>query len=213
LFIPRTAADEFEKKRQYLINMTPFRRKLSLVLCWITLVGSVGAFIGGADLAANDSEMFVAGLWIWITALTSFYCALTLRGIILREPERMNPKQFVEKLTLSKLLTEQQIAELLHAFRVEQKESRNDKDAVNQFGEFLVSTGSITEWQCNKLKAGKWKGFLLDDYLLLDNVGKDQTTVSYKARDISDGSIVRLVVSPFNQAVGKTEYRVERNIE
>jgi hypothetical protein len=42
-------------------------------------------FIGGADLAATNPEAFVAGTVIWATSVTSFYCAYTLRKIIVAD--------------------------------------------------------------------------------------------------------------------------------
>jgi len=77
---------------------------------------------------------------------------------------------------------------------------------------FLVGNGTITEWQCDKLKQGKWRGFQLDDYLLLEQVGKGELDCSYRSRDIRDGSIVRLVITPTRLTGGKIEYRVERDI-
>jgi hypothetical protein len=49
------------------------------------MVGCVCSFIGGADLAATNPEAFVAGMIIWMTSVTSFYCAHTLRKIIIAD--------------------------------------------------------------------------------------------------------------------------------
>jgi hypothetical protein len=91
----------------------------------------------------------------------------------------MEFERFVELLILSKITTEQQMEELLCRFEDERKELANDDDAINQVCDFLKRTGSVTEWQCEKLKMGKWKGFYLDCYLMLGQVGKDETTCSY----------------------------------
>ena len=123
----------------------------------------------------------------------------------------MGIKKFVKLLTLSKILSEQQIVELLSRFEEERKEIRNQDDVTDQFCRFLISTKSVTEWQCNKLKEGKWKGCYLDDYLRLEPIGKDKTT--YKARDTRDGSFVVLVIKPVNLTGGKLEYRVDPYVE
>jgi len=75
--------------------------------------------------------------------------------------------------------------------------------------EFLINNGSVTEWQCNKLKSGKWKGYHMDHYLLLEQVGNPDE-LHLRARDTRDGSIVLLIVTPRNQTKGPNiEYRVE----
>ena len=38
------------------------------------------------------------------------------------------------------------------------------------FSDFLVSRGVITQWQAEKLLVGRYKGFVIDSYLLLDRV-------------------------------------------
>jgi hypothetical protein len=93
------------------------------------------------------------------------------------------------------LCTEQQVSELLDMFDTESRDTAKC-DAVNQFCRFLIDASVVTEWQCEKLKAGKWKGFYLDEYVLLEQVGKDRTTSSYRARDVRDGTRVCLVITP-----------------
>src|SRR5688572_3283607 len=53
-------------------------------------------------------------------------------------------------------------------------------DEVEAFCRFLISTNLFTNWQCSKLQAGKWKGFYLDNYLLLEQIGKDDEFSYYK---------------------------------
>jgi len=53
-------------------------------------VGSVCTLYGGVDLVAWNTEAFVAGSIIWVTAITAFYCAFTLRKIIV-SGELQNP--------------------------------------------------------------------------------------------------------------------------
>jgi hypothetical protein len=87
---------------------------------------------------------------------------------------------------------------------------RNVPHTVEAFCEFLVATNLFTEWQCDRLQMGKTKAFYLDNYLVLEQVGKDSETTSYKARDARDGKLVRLVVTPKNCSTGRQiEYRVE----
>ena len=120
-------------------------------------------------------------------------------------------ERFIGVLRKSQLCTEQQVSELLDKFDTEARDTAKC-DAVNQFCRFLIDADAVTAWQCEKLKMGKWQGFYLDDYVLLEQVGKDYTTSSYRARDIRDGTSVCLVVTPMNRAP-YLEYRVERSLE
>jgi hypothetical protein len=56
---------------------------------------------------------------------------------------------------------------------------------------------------------GKWKGFYLDNHLLLEQIGKDDKSSTYKARDTRNGRLVSLVITPMNRTGGVLEYRVE----
>ncbi|MFO0788279.1 MAG: hypothetical protein U0805_02410 [Pirellulales bacterium] len=81
------------------------------------------------------------------------------------------------------------------------------------FCDFLISSNRLTAWQCNKLLVGKWKGFYLDHFVLLDQIGKDSDYSYYKARNTTDGKMVRLSITPVNRTNGRIEYRVEPFIE
>ena len=78
---------------------------------------------------------------------------------------------FVTLLLKSGLMDRQSAEDLDFAF---QEGCRNQQipSEVGTFCNFLVATDRLTEWQCEKLKVGKWKGFYLDNYLLLEQVGK-----------------------------------------
>jgi hypothetical protein len=126
-----------------------------------------------------------------------------------RRTRNKSLERFICFLRLSQLCTEQQLGDLVSKFEGETGDIANG-DAVAQFCSFLVDTNAVSAWQCDKLKAGKWKGFYFDYYVLLEQVGKDHEFAYYKARDIRDGTIVRLVVTPVNPGRGlKNEYRVE----
>ena len=104
-------------------------------------------------------------------------------------------EHFIGLLRQSEICTEQQVGELISKFANERREVTSDDDGVAQFCRFLVATNAVTTWQCDKLKKGKWKGFHLDDYLMLE-------------------SIVRLIVTPMNQTRGsRIEYLVERHFD
>jgi hypothetical protein len=119
---------------------------------------------------------------------------------------------FIYFLRKSQLCTEQQIVQVVSSFEMERGDIASG-DAVTQFCDFIVSKNIVTAWQCDKLKAGRCRGFYLDDYLLLEVVDQDNTSRSYRARDLRDGTTVRLVVFTKERQSPHSEYRVERSIE
>ena len=123
----------------------------------------------------------------------------------------MQLAHFIDLLRQSKICSDSQVDELIDTFESERREIANDDDGIAQFCDILKSKNAATEWQCSKLRVGKWKGFHLDDYLLLEQDGKGNDYSSYRSRDIRDGSIVRVIVTPTNLSKGPNiEYRVER---
>jgi hypothetical protein len=85
----------------------------------------------------------------------------------------------------------------------------NTPATVETFCDFLVATNRLTSWQCDKLRMGKWKGFYLGCYLILEQIGKDAEFCYYKARDTQDGNLVRMVITPMARATGPgIKYRV-----
>jgi hypothetical protein len=130
----------------------------------------------------------------------------------LRRRQRGTLERFIVLLEESQLCTEQQILQLVSSFERERGDAASG-DVVDQFCNLLVDKNAVTAWQCDKLKAGKFRGFYLDDYLLLDAVGQDNTSRSYRARDLRDGMPVLLVVTAKKRDSPYLEYRVERSIK
>jgi hypothetical protein len=121
----------------------------------------------------------------------------------------VNIEQFVNLLINSRLSSKQEAEELATIFQDECR-TRDTQDTLDLFCDFLISTHRLTAWQCDKLRKGKWKGFYLDNYLLLEQIGKDEDFSYFKARDARDGKLVRLAVTPMKRAKGPgIEYRVD----
>ncbi len=120
----------------------------------------------------------------------------------------MDIDQFTQLLVHSRLFGEQESRDLAAEFQ-KACNDRGEDINVALFSEFLVKMGYVTRWQCDKLLVGKWKGFYLDNFLLLEQVGKGSDYSSYKARNARDGKLVCLVVTPTALAGGKIEYRIE----
>src|SRR6476659_4939528 len=105
----------------------------------------------------------------------------------------MGVAEFVTILAKSDLCNKHEAEALLNRFREKHGEGQN---LVDEFCEFLIATNLFTAFHCDMLRKGKWKGFYMDNYLLLERIGKDTEFTYYKARDARDGKLVRLTVEP-----------------
>jgi len=103
--------------------------------------------------------------------------------------------RFVELIVRSGLATQEQVTELTNQFQTTRQSTKNSTD-IAAFCTFLVANDLLTAWQCGKLREGKFKGFFLDDYMLLDRFPHDENFGYYLARDIKDGKLARLTVTP-----------------
>ena len=77
---------------------------------------------------------------------------------------------------------------------------------LNQLCEHLVSREMLTQWQCNKLRNGQYKGFFLGGFKLLDQVSEEGSL--YLAEDCSTHRTVRLAVQPNAEEPGGLSYRI-----
>lgn len=79
----------------------------------------------------------------------------------------MTALEFLELVRRSQLVDAEALHQLLKL--------PNDGDAI---AVLMIQAGLLTEWQADKLLAGKFKGFLLGDYTILDH--HEKTAVSQK---------------------------------
>ena len=115
---------------------------------------------------------------------------------------------FLELLERSGLSTRNEARRLFEEFR--ERVSDTHMPDITAFCTFLVATETLTTWQCEKLRNGQWKGFVLDDFVLLDKLGSDADFGYYLGRD-ADGSFVRLKVTPPDRWTGpNVEYCVDQ---
>jgi hypothetical protein len=118
-------------------------------------------------------------------------------------------EQFITLLIKSGIVNRHEAQKVVTALQ-EGCEELGQEVSLDTFCEFLIATNRLTKWQSDKLRAGKWKGFYLDDYLLLGQVGKGHDSSSYAARDTRNGKLVCLVITPMALSKsGNIEYRVE----
>lgn len=103
-------------------------------------------------------------------------------------------KNFIELLQRSKLVDDELLKQKLLECK-QQLEDRfpTDTDAV---AEFLVQTGLITPWHCEKLFDGKYKGFFLGRYKLLGHLGTGGMSSVYLAEHVVMRRKVAIKVLP-----------------
>lgn len=119
--------------------------------------------------------------------------------------------QFATLIVKSQIWSESEASAAAKLFAAECRRSKTPP-RVESFCDFLVASNRLTAWQCDKLRAAKWKGFYLDQYLLLEHVGKDSVSSSYRARDTRDGKLVVLAVTPRNRMDDRTDGRIEYRV-
>jgi hypothetical protein len=125
----------------------------------------------------------------------------------------MSIERFRDLMVSSGLSNRPESDALVARFRKEWSEADSPEE-VEAFCRFLISTNLFTNWQCSKLQAGKWKGFYLDNHLLLEQIGKVDEFSYYKARDTRDGKLVQIKITPMRLAKGPhIEYCVEPYID
>jgi serine/threonine-protein kinase len=120
----------------------------------------------------------------------------------------MDLQHFLTLYIKSALIGKRDADAVVAAFYAGRRELPNSIE-LDEFCSFLILSGRLTKWQADKLRAGKWKGFYLDNYLLLEQVGKGRDYSSYKARDTMDEKVVCLVIAPVALNDGRIKYRVE----
>ncbi len=88
----------------------------------------------------------------------------------------------LDKLKRSGLVEDHQWAEAIDAMnQALDSEARQDIDRVAQF---LVEGKWLTQWQCEKLIEGRYRGFFLDKYKLLDHLGTGGMSSVYLAEHV-----------------------------
>jgi hypothetical protein len=81
------------------------------------------------------------------------------------------------------------------------------------FCDFLVATNRLTRWQADKLLKGKWKGFQVSQFVILERMAKGATDTTYKALDKNDSNPVSLVITPDSTMPGGFSYQVRPYFE
>jgi hypothetical protein len=114
---------------------------------------------------------------------------------------------FVSLIRASHLIDDAQLNQCLTEFIQQYSDNDHHFAKLDVFKEFLISRSLLTRWQCDKLSAGKYKGFYLEDFVLLDHLGTEQSGSLFSARDRRNGETVTLEVTM--PAPGSSEIRYQ----
>ena len=81
--------------------------------------------------------------------------------------------------------------------------------SLAEFCEYPSSQAILTEWQIDKLRNGKFKGFFIDGYKLLSHLAVRDKYTAYLAEHVDSGRRVALLITPPQLAKADTiEYRI-----
>jgi hypothetical protein len=99
----------------------------------------------------------------------------------------MTVEEFAKLAVLSGLMTSEKEAAM---------RAGSSPESVVRYARYLVAHGCLTEWQCRGLRAGKHKGFFLDNYKILRHSDDGLDYSRYFAEDTTTGATVLLRVFP-----------------
>jgi serine/threonine protein kinase len=111
-------------------------------------------------------------------------------------------KKFIDGIQKSGLVPVEELRRLLSELREEHGGPLSDPDQV---AEVLIAKSLLTEWQCQKLKSGRCRGFFLGDYKLVGHLGTGGMSTVYLAEHVTDGRKRAIKVLP-RKRVGKRSY-------
>jgi serine/threonine protein kinase len=82
-----------------------------------------------------------------------------------------------------------------------------------RFLEMLQKTNRLTKWQVSQFQAGKYQGFFLDQYKLLEPLGRGGMGSVLRAEDTQTGRVVAVKVLTKKRATGASLRRFRREAE
>jgi hypothetical protein len=87
--------------------------------------------------------------------------------------------------------------------------ARTDVDELTAFCDFLIEQGLLTRWQCKMLVEGKFRGFFVEHFKLLELARDTGSWIVFSAEDCRTKRLVRLRIRP--QGGGKVECELDEN--
>jgi len=103
-------------------------------------------------------------------------------------------KSFVRLAVASGLVSGEAMQEFLAEFL--QENPGEASGSLDTLIEFLIRKEILTSWQADKLRHGKYKGFFIDNYVVLDHSQVHDAYSTFLARDTITGRQVTLAIWP-----------------
>ena len=122
----------------------------------------------------------------------------------------MTASDFLDLVRRSQLVEEDQLTKFLGGLAA--KNGRKVPEDYDKVAQAMVAAGLLTEWQAEKLLAGKHKGFRLGKYKLLRHLGKGGMSQVYLAEHVLMKRKVAIKVLPQNRVEDSTyleRFRIE----
>jgi eukaryotic-like serine/threonine-protein kinase len=116
--------------------------------------------------------------------------------------EGMTANEFIDLVRRSQLVEEDHLTKALGA--VAAKNGHRLPEEADPIAAAMVESGVLTEWQSEKLLAGKHKGFMLGKYKLLRHLGKGGMSQVYLAEHMLMKRKVAIKVLPSNRVEDST---------
>jgi hypothetical protein len=117
-------------------------------------------------------------------------------GIVSASSRINDVDKFLPLLVRSGLVSRDDLDSVVKSYRDEFLPSHHCHDTITALSTFLVCSGVVTCWQCDMLRRGKYKGFYLDHYVVLDSLGHDADYSYFLARDSTTGEHARIALTP-----------------
>jgi serine/threonine protein kinase len=122
----------------------------------------------------------------------------------------MTVSEFLDLVRRSQLVEEDPLTKFLGALAA--KNGRKLPDTAEKVSAEMIAANVLTEWQAEKLLAGKHKGFMLGKYKLLRHLGKGGMSQVYLAEHMLMKRKVAIKVLPANRVEDATyleRFRIE----
>src|SRR5689334_3483271 len=114
----------------------------------------------------------------------------------------MTANDFLDLLRRSQLVEEDQLTKTLGSLAAANRQRLPDD--ADKLSALMIEVGLLTEWQSEKLLAGKHKGFMLGKYKLLRHLGKGGMSQVYLAEHMLMKRKVAIKVLPSNRVEDAT---------
>jgi hypothetical protein len=109
-------------------------------------------------------------------------------------PNRHSIEFFLDLIRRSGLVPDGIVGELVDRFQHSAYFRARLPESIAAFCSFLVAENVLTTWQCAKLREWRFRGFILGDWTLLDEIGRESTARVFLARKshVTDKAILRI---------------------